>query len=111
MSFGADFRRKYSSYVYLNLRPMAATNITVTAETDRRGDYLEKNVKLDVFDWANVNFKVWCFNTNSRPSVHRVRLKVKKFVYYKLILKIEEPGATGTILSFDQQVRYASMAK
>lgn len=111
MSFGADFRRKYSSYIYLNLKPMAATNVTVTAETDRRGDYLEKNVKLDVFDWANVNFRAWCFNTNSRPSIHRVRLKVKKFVYYKLILKIEEPGATGTILGFDQQVRYASMAK
>lgn len=111
MSFGADFRRKYSSYIYLNLLPMAATNVTVTAETDRRGDYLEKNVKLDVFDWVNVNFRVWCFNTNSRPSIHRVRLKVKKFVYYKLILKIEEPGATGTILGFDQQVRYASMAK
>ena len=111
MSFGADFRRKYSSYIYLNVRPMASTNVTVTAETDRRGDYLEKNVKLDVFDWANVNFRTWCFNTNSRPSIHRVRLKVKKFVYYKLILKIEEPGATGTILGFDQQVRYASMAK
>lgn len=111
MSFGADFRRKYSSYIYLSVRPQAGTDITVTAETDRRGDYLEKNVALNVFDWKNVNFRNWCFNTNDRPSIYRVRLKVKKFVYYKLVFRIEKEGATGTILGFDQQVRYASMAK
>ncbi len=111
MSFGADFRRKYSSYIYLSVRPQSGTDITVTAETDRRGDYLEKNVALNVFDWKNVNFRNWCFNTNDRPSIYRVRLKVKKFVYYKLVFRIEKEGATGTILGFDQQVRYASMAK
>ena len=111
MSFGADFRRKDSSYIYLSVRPQSGTDITVTAETDRRGDYLEKNVALNVFDWKNVNFRNWCFNTNDRPSIYRVRLKVKKFVYYKLVFRVEKEGATGTILGFDQQVRYASMAK
>ena len=40
-----------------------------------------------------------------------MRLKVKKFIYYKVIIKITEPGAVGTVLGFDQQIRYASMAK
>ena len=53
----------------------------------------------------------WTFNTNDRPTIDRVRLKVKKFVYYKLIFRIEKDGAQGTILGFDQQVRFASMAK
>ena len=85
--------------------------MTVTAETDRRGDYLDKETEISVFDWLNTNFRTWTFATNNRPSIHRVRLKVKKFIYYKVIIKITEPGAVGTVLGFDQQIRYASMAK
>lgn len=111
MSFGADFRRKYSSYLYFSILPQASTKVTVTAETDRRGDYLDKETEISVFDWLNTNFRTWTFATNNRPSIHRVRLKVKKFIYYKVIIKITEPGAVGTVLGFDQQIRYASMAK
>ena len=111
MSFGADFRRKYSSYIYLSVLPQANSSVIVTAETDKRGDYMEKTVDSDVFDWLNANFVNWTFNTNDRPKINRVRLKVKKFVYYKLVFRIETPGAAGTILGFDQQVRFSSMAK
>jgi hypothetical protein len=83
----------------------------VTAETDKRSDYLEKVVENDVFEWSNVDFSTWDFNTNDSPTINRVRLKVKKFIYYKLVFKIEKPGAQGTILSVDQKIRFASMAK
>jgi hypothetical protein len=45
------------------------------------------------------------------PKIHRVRLKVKKFVYYKLIFKVEEPGARATVLSYDMKVRFSSNVK
>ena len=68
-------------------------------------------MKLDVFDWANVNFRAWCFNTNSRPSVHRVRLKVKKFVYYKIIITSGSTFGDVTVLGIDQKVRYTGNVK
>ena len=111
MSFGADFRRKYSSIIYVSVRPQFNSEIIVTAQTDKRADYMEKVVSDSVFEWENANFPEWTFNTNDRPKIHRIRLKIKKFVYYKLIFKIEKEGAKGTILGFDQQIRYASMAK
>lgn len=111
MHFGADFRRKYSSEIYVSVQPQSGSNITITAETDKRSDYLEKIIENDVFQWSNVNFATWNFNTNDRPTINRVRLKVKKFVYYKLIFIIDKPGAQGTILSVDQKIRFASMAK
>ncbi len=111
MHFGADFRRKYSSEIYVSVQPQSGSNITITAETDKRSDYLEKTIENDVFQWSNVNFATWNFNTNDRPTINRVRLKVKKFVYYKLIFIIDKPGAQGTILSVDQKIRFASMAK
>ena len=111
MHFGADFRRKYSSEIYVSVQPQSNSQIVVTAETDKRSDYLEKIIENDVFQWSNVNFATWNFNTNDRPTINRVRLKVKKFVYYKLIFRIDKPGAQGTILSVDQKIRFASMAK
>ena len=111
MSFGADYKRKYSSIIYISVKPQFNSAITVTAETDKRDDYMEKTVENTVFQWSNANFPDWTFITNDRPTINRVRLKVKKFVYYKLIFKVETEGATATILGFDQQVRFASMAK
>ena len=111
MAFGADFRRKYSSEVYVSVLPQAGSRIVVTAETDKREDYLEKVIENTTFQWSNVTFTNWSFNTSDRPTINRVRLKVKKFIYYKLIFRIDEPGTQGTILSVDQKVRFASMAK
>ena len=110
-AFGADFRRKYSSEIYVSVQPQAGSRIVVTAETDKRDDYLEKVIANNVFQWSNANFNDWTFNTNDRPTINRVRLKVKKFIYYKLIFRIDEPGTQGTILGFDQKIRFASMAK
>ena len=111
MHFGADFRRKYSSIIYVSVLPQFNSNIIITAATDKRDDYMEKTIEHSVFQWSNANFKDWTFSTNDRPTIDRVRLKVKKFVYYKLIFKVEVDGAQATILGFDQQIRFASMAK
>lgn len=111
MSFGADFRRKYSSIIYISVLPQSNSQITVTAVTDKRDDYMEKTIVNNVFQWSNASFPNWTFNTNDRPTINRVRLKVKKFVYYKLVFRIDADGAQGTVMGYDQQIRFASMAK
>ena len=111
LSFGADFRRKYSSEIYLSVQPQSGSRIVVTAETDKREDYLEKVIENSTFQWSNVTFTDLTFNTSDRPTINRVRLKVKKFIYYKLVFRIDKPGTQGTILGFDQKIRFASMAK
>lgn len=111
MDFGADFRRKYSSQIYVSLLPASGSEVTVTAETDRRSEYMNKNVNANVFSWQNANFVDWTFDTNDTPKIKRVRLKVKKFVYYKLIFKVTKPGTKATVMGYDQEVRFASMAK
>jgi hypothetical protein len=95
MDFGADFRRKYSSILYVSMLPEENSELIVTAETDKRSDYLEKAV---------------AYEEPTSPKIKRIRLKVKKFVYYKLILRVN-PGKRATVLGIDQQVRFASMAK
>lgn len=111
MDFGADFRRKYSSQIYVSLLPQTNSGLTITAATDKRAEYMEKSIAGNLFSFENFGFPWLTFDTNNTPRIQRVRLKVKKFVYYKLIFKVETPGARATILGYDQTVRFASMAK
>lgn len=111
LSFGADFRKKYSSEIYVSILPQVRCEVVVTAQTDRRAEYMDKIVANKLLDWNTADFNNWTFNSNDSPTINRVRLKVKKFVYYKLIFRIDKKGATGTILGFDQKVRFAAMAK
>jgi hypothetical protein len=111
MDFGADFRRKFNSEIYISVLPQANSELVVTAETDRRSEYTEKTVNSNLFDFSNLNFSKLTFDTSNTPKIHKVRLKAKKFVYYKLIFRVEEAGATATVLGYDQKIRFGSMAK
>lgn len=111
MSFGADYRKKHSSKIYVSLLPEARSSMVVTASTDRREQYMEKNIGVNIFSFGNLDFARFSFNMNATPKIQRVRLKVKKFVYYKLIFKVEEWNCRATVLGFDQQVRFSSMVK
>ena len=111
MAFGADFQRKYSSQLYVSMLPQSHSNMTITAATDRRDEYMEKTVGSNIFTWDDADFRWWSFDISSAPKIKRVRLKIKKFVYYKLIFRVEAEGARATVLGYDQIVRYGSMAK
>lgn len=111
MDFGSDFLRKYSSLIYVSMLPEGNSQLTITASTDKRSEYTEKSLNANIFDFENLDFDNLTFDTNETPKIRRVRIKVKKFVYYKLIFKVEAPGSRATILSYDQEVRFASKAK
>jgi hypothetical protein len=111
MDFGVDYKRKYSSRIYVSMLPESSSSLTITASTDRRESYREKVIGTNLFGWSKADFARWSFDMNDTPKIRRVQLKVKKFVYYKLIFKVEEPGTRATVLAFDQQVRFSSMAK
>ena len=111
MDFGTDFQQKYSSKIYISMLPESSSQMVITASTDRRESYMEKGIGSNLFSFINADFARWSFSMNETPRIRRVQLKVKKFVYYKLIFKVEEIGAQATVLGYDQQVRYSSMVK
>ena len=111
MDFGANFLKKYSSQIYVNLFPQSASEMTITAQTDRRTEYAEKFVGANVFSWPNMSFPSWSFEVSETPKSRRIRLKVKKFVYYRLIFRSGKDGGRATVLGYDQQVRFGSMTK
>ena len=91
MSFSEDFRRKYSAMVWIGIKPEDNGYLEVTAQTDRKSDFA-------VYDVESVK-------AGAVPEMERIKLKAKKFTYYKLILGNNTADKTCTVVSADMRVR------
>lgn len=110
MSFGADFKRKFSSEIYMSVLQEGNVGLDITAESDKRSEYATKGLNYNVFSFESMDFANFTFETMLAPKIKRIRIKVKKFVYYRLALR-NQPGKRATVLGYDQKIRYGSMAK
>ena len=111
MSFEKDYQRKHSSVIWVSVKPTANANLEVSARSDRRGDYIDKAVTMRLSTFRAMNFGAFSFLVNRSPQMERMKLKVKKFVYYQLILKSDFPASDATVLAVDFRVRYTGYAK
>ena len=111
MDFGMDWRRKYSSTIWICMKPESQAAVYVTAESNIKSDYPDKLISSGLSTFLNVDFNHWSFGTNRKPQLIRAKLKVKKATYYKLIFYSVSASATATILSADIQVRYTGNVK
>ena len=112
MAFSQDYMRKYSSMLWVTLKPQSRSEVYVTVETDRRSATNEKVVSsASLSTFGNANFAKWTFRTNTKPHVKRLKIKAKKFVYYKIIFKSYSAETRATVISADMRVRYTGVAK
>lgn len=111
MSFGRDYMRKYSAQIWIGVKPESGSKISVTVQTDRKSSYIEKDVETDLAGFARVDFGAWSFRINRKPQMKRMKIKAKKFVFYKLIFEGNIAGKTATVLAADIRVRYTGNAK
>ena len=111
MDFDRDWLLKYSSLIFVAMKPEVGSRITVTVESNRRSDYVEKLVAYSFITFSHADFNHWSFRTNRKPQVERVKMKVKKAIFYKLIFKSKSASATATVLETDIQLRYAGNVK
>lgn len=111
MDFDKEWLLKYSPMVFVAIQPESNARISVTVETNKRSDYPEKVVAAGISTLSHVNFAHFSFRTNRKPQVKRVKLKVKKATFYKLIFKSNSASATATVIETDVQLRYAGNVK
>lgn len=111
MAFDRPTMTKYSPMLWVSLQPGAKAELTVTIQTDKKSTFSDKviNAALSVFDdW---DFSHFSFDLSTKPRMTRLRLKAKKFVYYKLILETGTDSAKATVLESAVLVRYCGNAK
>lgn len=118
MDFGAAYMRKYSSGLWLGIKPEANGEIKVTAITDRvnqlNEEVAEANTKTaewktsasGFFSFLDLDFETLSFNVNSMPSIDTQKIRAKKFTYYKLIFSSANNNTTATVTSANISVRF-----
>lgn len=111
MDFDRDWLLKYSPMIFVALQPESGARIYVTVETNRRSDYPEKIVSYGLATFLHMDFGHFAFGTNRKPQVKRVKLKIKKATFYRLIFKSDSASATATVIETDVKLRYAGSVK
>lgn len=111
MDFGADYYRKYSTLLWVSIKPDSNARLNITARTDKRSNYTVKYIPMGLATFFPADFRHWSFITNRNPQIERVKLKVKKFAFYKLVLEVDDTAATTTVLGVDMRVRYTGFVK
>ena len=111
MDFNHDWMTKYSPMIFVAMQPESNARIDVTVETNRRSDYPDKTVAYNLSTLLHVDFNHFSFATNRKPQVKRVKMKVKKATFYRLIFKSNSASATATLIETDVKLRYAGTVK
>ena len=111
MAFDREYMRKYSAMLWVGLKPEGKAQVTVTVQTDRKSVYAEKLAASAMVSFSNADFRHWSFNTNSKPHEKRLKIKAKKFVFYKLLFQLASADMTATILNAEMRVRYTGYAR
>lgn len=91
MAFGKDFEKKYSAMLWIALKPDTDGYLDITAETDNRSEF--------------ANYPADAPDTGDMPKTKRLKLKAKKFTYYKLKLTNDKADKTATIVAADIKIR------
>ena len=105
------YMRKYSAMLWVGIKPEEHGEVYVTVQTDRKSVYTNKVVASSLMTFSSADFRRWSFNVNRKPHMARLKIKAKKFVFYKLIFSTESINTTTTILSADLRVRFTGYAR
>ncbi len=97
MDFGAPNMRKYSSQLWVSVKSEERNAVNVTVKTDRS----EENTDVDVEPEYDTEL----------PKITRLKIKVKKFVFYKLIFRSNDSKNRVTVVDTEIKVRVTSQAK
>ena len=99
IDFGAANMRKYSSSIWLGLKPEQGTSVDVKLITDRKDTFKEKVVSSEKAKVAGQPFSV------------KTKLKAKKFVFYRLLLSVDDKQRAVTVTDVEFRVRQTGYAK
>jgi hypothetical protein len=121
IDFGASFRLKYSPYLLVGLKPEENSEVKVTATTDRQRDLSEEEAAskytegayaaTGFFSFLDLDFETLSFNVNDIPKMQKLKIKVKKFNFYKLIFSTVTNNTTATVTGVDIPVRYTGRVR
>ena len=99
LDFNAANMRKYSSALWVGLKPVDNTSVSVCVQTDRKNTFKDKIVSSEKAKVDGESFMV------------KTKIKAKKFVFYRLILEADDYQPAVTVTDIEIRVRQTGYAK
>ena len=66
MDFWRDWQRKFSTKIWVSIKPESNSRVTVTAQSDKKADCAETIAASSLATLSHANFAHWSFSTNRR---------------------------------------------
>ncbi|MPM25965.1 hypothetical protein SDC9_72466 [bioreactor metagenome] len=105
--FKSDTQRKWSSEVWVAMKPEGQARVRIASLNETGGEPVGGVLSSGLSSFSHLSFSHLSFGTSRRPRVRRLRIKIRKFIYYKLTISSLSASATATVLSVDIRVRDA----
>lgn len=87
LNLGTWANLKTVTGAFVVLQPFARSGAEIYYATDKEYQKLARSANVDIFDWNDIDFSRFTFNTLDRPSVVSVRKKAKKVKLFQIIVE------------------------
>lgn len=110
-AFGAEYLQKFINEMWIALKPDDLTSISVSYQTERNASSPIFSTAYHLASFANLDFSEFTFKVNYNPQPFRLKIKAKKFVYFKLIIENAEITDKLTVLSINLAARFGAKVR
>ena len=111
MPFDTTYKRKFSAMTWVAAKQLTNGYLHVRVDTDRTTVEAKKDITSKRSSFLNWNFSDFSFKTGANAKTTKLKLKAKKFVYYKLVLISDTVNTSCLVTDFDILVRETGNAK
>jgi len=109
--FQSEWLQKFLDRIWISMQPGSKEKITVKWETDKKVSTRTYDIQYNLMDYYKIDYSNWSYLTYYNPQPFRIKIKAKKFVYFKLILENTTNTERATILSINLLSRTGGEAK
>jgi len=109
--FETDWLIKYLSKIFVSIQPGSKEKVELSWQTNNATSTQSYVIEYNTIDFGNIDFESFSFLNNLNPQPFRLKIKAKKFVYFKLILSNDSLSANATILSINLLSRTGGESK
>lgn len=104
MNLGSWGQLKTVTGVWVVGQPYSRSGATIFYATDKEYAKSVRDYTIDVFDWNDIDFNRWTFNTLDRPTIAPTRKKAKKVKLFQV--KVENDELNERFGIFAIQINY-----
>lgn len=99
--FEAEWLKKNIRRIWVSLKPESKAFLSLSFATDRKAETFIGNIIYNMFDFGRMRFGAMSFKTSLTVKPFRLKLRAKKFAFFRLTLRSNDRVAKATVLSID----------